>query len=264
MLNLDVMNTSLFYLPASFILGLVAGSFISMLTYRLRFAIRTGSDVPFGSMINGRSKCPSCQKTIHWHQLIPVLSWLVQKGRCGQCGEDISVRYPVIELVTGLGSLVVAWRFGVTLEALYGIIFAWLLITMSIIDFEEQLLLDALTIPLLWIGLLVNIKGTFVPLESAVIGSVVGYLSLWTFFHTYKWLTKKEAFGYGDFKLLSALGAWAGLGALANIVLVAGISFLLYALLYNVTKNNKPSANQQMAFGPFLAFGGFCMLIATT
>ncbi len=164
---------------------------------------------PFNLMLP-RSACPQCGHQITALENIPVVSYLVLRGKCSGCKTPISVRYPIIELLTGTLSAFLIWRFGSGLAGLATLIFAYLLIAMTFIDADTQLLPDDLTLPLLWLGLLVNLQATFVPLSDAVIGAAAGYLSLWSIYWLFKLVTGKEGMGYGDFKLLAALGAWLG------------------------------------------------------
>ena len=165
-----------------------------------------------------RSRCPSCDTEIKSWQNIPVISYLFLGGKCGNCKSKISIRYPLVELTTMLLSLAVAWHFGPTPQAILGIIVTWFLVAMSMIDFDTQLLPDSLTLPLMWIGLLAALLPVFTDLRSAVIGAACGYMILWTIYHLFKIITGKEGMGFGDFKLLAALGALLGWQSLPSII----------------------------------------------
>ncbi len=202
------------------------------------------------------SHCPKCKAPIKpWHN-IPVISYVfLLKGKCHSCKEKISVRYPIVEFVTGLLTAFVVHRYGISLEAGLVLIFTWSLIVMTMIDADHQLLPDDITLPLLWLGLLANAAGLFTDLQGAVIGAVAGYLSLWSVYWLFKLLMKKEGMGYGDFKLLAALGAWMGWQALPLIIVlssfVGAVIGIAGILMYGKDKN-KP-----IPFGPYLAIAGW-------
>jgi leader peptidase (prepilin peptidase)/N-methyltransferase len=188
-----------------------------------------------------------------------VISYLFLRGKCSACKAPISMRYPMVELFTGMLSAVLIWRFGSGLAGLATLLFAYLLIAMTLIDADTQLLPDDLTLPLMWCGLLVNLNGTFVPLDEAVIGAAAGYLSLWSVYWLFKLATGKEGMGYGDFKLLAALGAWLGWKMLPVIILlsslvgaVVGISLIVFA---------KHGRDKPIPFGPYLAVAGMITLL---
>ncbi|QCU90399.1 prepilin peptidase [Thiomicrorhabdus sediminis] len=241
------------------IIALVVGSFISMLSYRLPKHLLENSDEPVLKTISvGGSKCPKCGSNLPWYRLIPVFSWLASKGRCHHCGNPISARYPLIELSTLLLTLACVWQFGLGLQGIAAIAFSWILLTISVIDIEHQLILDNLSLPLMWLGLLLSTQGTFTDTNSAIWGAATGYLLLWLVFHSFKLLTGKEGMGYGDFKLLAALGAWFGIAALAQIILIAAISSIVITVTAILAKGRDKS--QPMAFGPFLAIAGWVSL----
>ncbi|HZW14531.1 MAG TPA: A24 family peptidase [Noviherbaspirillum sp.] len=254
------------------VLGLMIGSFLNVVIHRLPkmmqresdnyVAHESGKPLPHTDRYNlmvPRSACPHCGHQIKAIENIPVISYLVLRGKCIQCKAPISIRYPIVELLTGVLSAALIWQFGSGLAGLATLLFAWLLIAMTFIDADTQLLPDDLTLPLLWVGLLVNINGTFVPLDDAVIGAVAGYLSLWSIYWIFKLATGKEGMGYGDFKLLAALGAWLGWKMLPVIILlssvvgaVVGISLILFA---------KHGRNNPIPFGPYLAAAGLIALL---
>lgn len=206
-----------------------------------------------------RSRCPSCNNLITWWQNIPVLSYLMLGGKCRNCKSPISARYPIIELVTMLLSLVVAWQFGPSLQAVVGILTTWFLVAMSMIDFDHQLLPDQLTLPLMWIGLLVSLLPVFADVRSAVIGAAAGYLVLWLVFQLFKLITGKEGMGYGDFKLLAALGALLGWQQLPMIILLSSLVGAVVGLsLIALAGRDK---NIPIPFGPYLAAAGWIAML---
>lgn len=252
--------------------GLLIGSFLNVVIHRLPkmmqresdnyVAQESGKPLPHVDRYNltvPRSACPHCGHRITALENIPVVSYLALGGKCAGCKARISVRYPIIELVTGLLSAFLIWRFGSGTAGLAALLFAYLLIAMTFIDVDTQLLPDDLTLPLLWCGLLVNLNGTFVPLKDAVIGAAAGYLSLWSVYWLFKLTTGKEGMGYGDFKLLAALGAWLGWVMLPVIILLSslvgalvGIGLIVFA---------KHGRNNPIPFGPYLAAAGLIALL---
>ncbi len=214
---------------------------------------------PTYNLVVPRSCCPHCQHQINALSNIPLLSYIVLRGRCGQCKGPISIRYPAIELLGGLIALAVIWHFGPTLQGLAALGLSFALLALAAIDFDTLLLPDSITLPLLWAGLVVNISGTFVPLDSAVMGAMAGYLSLWSIYWLFKLVTGKEGMGYGDFKLLAALGAWLGWSLLPAIILlssivgaVIGISIILF---------RGQDRQIPIPFGPYLAIAGWICLV---
>jgi leader peptidase (prepilin peptidase)/N-methyltransferase len=211
-----------------------------------------------------RSACPSCAAPITALQNIPIMSYLFLKGRCARCGTPISGRYPLIEALTGLLSAGVAWRFGFGVPALGALVLTWFLIALAVIDIDHQLLPDRLTLPLLWIGLLLSLwgsAGSTVPVDvrSSVIGAIAGYLSLWSVYHVFRLTTGREGMGYGDFKLFAALGAWMGWRMLLPIVLIAAGGGAVIGII--LLKRRGKSTATPIAFGPFLAAAGWIMLM---
>jgi leader peptidase (prepilin peptidase)/N-methyltransferase len=254
------------------ILGLLIGSFLNVVIHRMPkmmqresdnyVAHESGKHLPHTDRYNlmvPRSACPHCGHRITALENIPVLSYLVLRGKCIECKTPISARYPIVELLTGALSAFLVWRFGSGLPGLATLVFAYLLIAMTFIDADTQLLPDDLTLPLLWCGLLVNLNGAFVPLNEAVVGAAAGYLSLWAVYWLFKLVTGKEGMGYGDFKLLAALGAWLGWKMLPVIILlssvvgaVVGVSLILFA---------KHGRENPIPFGPYLAAAGVIALL---
>jgi leader peptidase (prepilin peptidase)/N-methyltransferase len=211
------------------------------------------------NLLQPPSRCPSCAAPIRAWQNVPVVSWLMLRGRCANCRAPISFRYPAVEIVAGIAAVLMAWRFGPTAAALAAMAFVWALLALTFIDLDTQLLPDDITLPLLWLGLLVNAFGTFVDLRSAVFGAVGGYLILWLVYWGFRLLAKKEGMGYGDFKLLAALGAWTGWQVLPFIVLVsAGVGAVVGGLLLWRAKGG---VDTRIPFGPYLALGGLAGLL---
>lgn len=255
--------------------GLLVGSFLNVVIHRIPkmmqresdnyVAQESGKEPPHTDRYNlmvPRSACPCCGHQITALENIPVISWLALRGKCRNCKAPISARYPAVELLTGMLAGVLVWTFGSGLAGLATLLFLFLLIAMTFIDIDTQLLPDDLTYPLLWAGLLVNINGTFVPLQDAVIGAAAGYLVLWSVYWLFKLVTGKEGMGYGDFKLLAALGAWLGWAMLPTIILlssvvgaIVGISLIVFA---------KRGRDKPIPFGPYLAAAGLIALLYGT
>ncbi|PQO88836.1 prepilin peptidase [Massilia phosphatilytica] len=273
------METLLFAAPATLaatlaalLFGLLIGSFLNVVVYRLPvmaqheldnyIAHEAGKDLPHPDRFNlmvPRSACPHCGHQITALENIPIVSWLFLRGKCSACKAPISPRYPIVEAVTGLLSAVLVWHFGSGWLGLASLAFAYFLIAMTLIDYDTKTLPDDLTYPLLWLGLLVNLNGTIVPLRDAVIGAMAGYMALWAVYWLFKLATGKEGMGYGDFKLLAALGAWMGWTMLPTIVIlssvvgaIVGISLILFA---------RRDRNNPIPFGPYLAAAGMIALL---
>ncbi len=254
------------------LVGIVIGSFLNVVIYRIPHMMQRESDnyvaqengqpLPYDTPYNliiPRSACPHCQHRITAFENIPIFSYLLLRGKCSQCKTAISVRYPIVELLSGALSAFLIWHFGANFMGLAACVYTYLLIALTFIDADTQLLPDDLTYPLLWVGLLVNLNGTFVPLSEAVVGAMAGYLGLWSIYWLFKLTTGKEGMGYGDFKLLAALGAWLGWTMLPTIVLlsslvgaVVGISLIIFT-----TRQR----DQPMPFGPYLAGAGMIALL---
>lgn len=206
-----------------------------------------------------RSRCPKCNNLITWWQNIPVLSYLFLRGKCHKCKTPISMRYPAIELVTMVLSLVVAWHFGATLQCVLGIITTWFLVAMTMIDFDTYLLPDVLTLPLMWIGLIASLLPVFTDVRSAVIGAAAGYAVLWCVYQLFKILTGKEGMGFGDFKLLAALGALLGWQQLPMIILLSSLLGAIVGIsIIAITSRDK---NIPIPFGPYLAGAGWIAML---
>lgn len=205
------------------------------------------------------SRCPHCDHKIQWYENIPVISYLFLKGRCSECNASISLRYPLIELITALISVLIVYLYGFNLIALGAIIFSWCLLCLTVIDLDHQLLPDKITLPLLWLGLIINSFGIFTSLPMALWGAVLGYLSLWSVYWIFKLITGKEGMGYGDFKLLAALGAWAGADSLPLIILFSSVIGATIGGLMIALRNHE--SQTPIPFGPYLAGAGWIALL---
>jgi len=273
------MQDGIFFLAAGSLLptalaavfGLLIGSFLNVVIHRLPIMMQRESDnyvahesgkpLPHTERYNlvvPRSACPQCKRQIGALENVPVLSYLALRGKCAGCKTPISIRYPLVEALTGGLSALLIWHFGSGWVGLATLVFVYLLIAMTFIDADTQLLPDDLTLPLLWIGLLLNLSGLFVPLQDAVIGAAAGYLSLWAIYWAFKLLTGKEGMGYGDFKLLAALGAWLGWKMLPIIILfssLVGAAVGIALIVFTRHGRDKP-----IPFGPYLAAAGLLAL----
>jgi len=205
------------------------------------------------------STCPHCGHAIRFYENIPVISWLFLGAKCSQCKKPISIRYPLIEAFTAIVGFVVAQHFGVTMTTFWVLLLSYALICLTMIDYDHMLLPDQITLPFLWLGLLININGLIVPLNDAVIGAMVGYLSLFSVFWLFKLLTGKEGMGYGDFKLLALFGAWLGWQLLAILILMASVVGAVVGISLMVFKNHQ--REQAIPFGPYLAVAGWLTLL---
>ena len=212
---------------------------------------------PF-NLVVPRSRCPHCGHLITALENIPVLSWLVLRGKCSACKAPISIRYPLIEVLSAVLALASIWQFGLTLAGIGAVGLCFALIALAFIDIDTQLLPDDITLPLLWAGLLLNLSGAFVPLPDAVIGAMAGYLLLWSIYWLFKLLTGKEGMGYGDFKLLAALGAWFGWQAIPAIILLASVVGALVGIALMVFARH--GRDIPIPFGPYLAGAGVLTL----
>ena len=214
---------------------------------------------PAYNLIRPRSACPSCGHQIRAWENIPVISYLFLRGRCSDCKTAISPRYPAIEILSAIITVVIGLTYGPTLATLAFCLLSWSLLALTMIDYDTQLLPDDITLPLLWAGLIVNSFGLVVPLEQALWGAVAGYLSLWSVYWLFKLITGKEGMGYGDFKLLGALGAWLGWMKLPLIILLSSLIGTIVALALIISKRQERS--QPIPFGPYLAIAGFVALL---
>ena len=259
------------------ILSLMIGSFLNVVIYRLPKMMHNGwylecrefladevkditaKNIEPLTLSKPDSTCPKCGHKIRFYENIPVLSWLFLKGKCSQCKNSISFRYPLVETITALLSLVIANQFGVSLETLLLLVLTWGLISLTLIDFDHMLLPDQIVMPLLWLGLLININETFVPLSDAVIGAAVGYMSLFSVFWLFKLLTGKEGMGHGDFKLFALFGAWIGWQLLPILILMASVVGAFVGISLMIFKNHQ--REQAIPFGPYLAVAGWITIL---
>jgi len=270
------------------VLGLVVGSFLNVVIHRVPImmerqwreqcaeleqsdlaatlpATSPAAKEPF-NLVVPRSACPACKAPITALQNIPIVSYVFLRGRCANCGAHISVRYPIVEALTGILCAAVAWKLGFGWPAAAGLVLTWFLVALAFIDIDHQLLPDSLTLPLLWLGLFLSLFAPFpgaapvpVDMRSSIIGAIAGYLSLWTVYHLFRLLTAKEGMGYGDFKLLAALGAWLGWRMLLPTVLIAAAVGAIVGIALLAARGQNRST--PIAFGPFLAAAGWLMLM---
>jgi leader peptidase (prepilin peptidase)/N-methyltransferase len=266
------MTTPLFTVLAG-IIGLLVGSFLNVVIYRLPVMLQRGwrkecieylqmeaedEGEPFNLSLP-LSRCPKCQSPIKPYQNIPVISYVFLQGKCAHCKNPISIRYPLIEALTATLSVLVAWHFGYTVQAGFALLLTWCLVALSFIDIDHQLLPDNITLPMLWLGLLLNLFGLYTDVNASVIGAIAGYMVLWLVYQAFKLATGKEGMGYGDFKLLALFGAWLGWAALPMIILlsslvgaVIGITMIIFA---------KHDQNKPIPFGPYLAAAGWIAML---
>ncbi len=251
--------------------GLCVGSFLNVVIHRLPKMLERGwreecaelagqppaqPENPPYNLVVPRSACPKCGHRITALENIPLVSWLALRGKCSQCKTRISFKYPLVEALAGLGAAYAAWRFGATSTALGAALFIWFTIALAFIDQETGLLPDALTLPLVWVGLLVNLLGGFVPIQDAVVGAVAGYLVLWLVFWGFKLLTGKDGMGYGDFKMNAAVGAFLGWKMLPLVILLSSLVGLAFGALQMFAARGKWDAGFRFHFGPYLAIAG--------
>ena len=254
------------------VLGLLVGSFLNVVIYRLPIMMeqewkaqcdelnnQTSEIVAPFTLSTPRSRCPHCNHAITAIENIPVISYLFLGGKCKQCKAPISKRYPLIETLTGLLSGIVAWHFGFDWACLGALLLTWSLITLTFIDIDHQLLPDSITLPLLWLGIVFNLFTVYTDLTSSVIGALAGYLSLWLVFHGFRLVTGKEGMGYGDFKLLAALGAWFGWLILPSIILLSSLVGAIVGISLIVFRQHQ--RNVPIPFGPYLAAAGWIALV---
>lgn len=272
----------IFFVSTIFVLGLLVGSFLNVVIYRLpvmfkrewrkdcctyleenytaKIELDTGSEPTEAfNLVKPDSTCPSCGHQIRAWENIPIISYVFLKAKCSNCKTPISIRYPLIELLSASLAALCAWHFGFSLAAGSAILLSWALISLAMIDYDTQYLPDQITLPFLWVGLILNLNNTFTDIESSIIGAVAGYLTLWSVHHLFKLITKKEGMGYGDFKLLALLGAWMGWQFLPAIIIISslvgsiiGISLILF---------KKHQREVPIPFGPYLAIAGWITLL---
>ncbi len=270
---LEVLQKSpAFLMVAVALLGLCVGSLLNVVIHRLpkmmeaqwreECAALEGREPPPAQTYNlftPRSACPQCKAPITALQNIPVVSWLALRGKCAKCKASISARYPFVEVLGAALALLVAWRFGYSAALAFGMVYVWVMLALTFIDLDTQLLPDDLTLPLLWLGLLANVFNTYIDLRSAVLGAAGGYMLLWTVYWAFRLIAKKEGMGFGDFKLLAAIGAWTGWQVLPVVIVVsAGLGALIGSLVLWMTRRG---IDARIPFGPYLALGGIVGLI---
>jgi leader peptidase (prepilin peptidase)/N-methyltransferase len=261
-----------FFTGTVFVLGLLVGSFLNVVIHRLPqmmerdwqaqcrdYLGEAAEDQSPLSLVRPASHCPHCGHKIRFYENIPVLSYLWLRGRCSACQHAISIRYPMIELLTAVTSAVIAWHFGFGWQAAAGLLLTWALIALSMIDTDHQLLPDSITLPFLWLGLILSLFPVFADMRSSLIGAIAGYLSLWTVYQVFKLLTGKEGMGFGDFKLLALLGAWMGWQALPMIILLSSaVGAVLGGAMIAIQGRDRA---QPIPFGPYLAIAGWVALL---
>jgi len=263
-----------FYFSVVGLLGLTVGSFLNVVIHRLPAIMEREWQTHCAELTENtpspdteekltlstpRSRCPHCRHAITILENIPVLSYLWLRGRCSACSEKISIRYPLVELITALLSITVAWHFGFTWPALAALFFTWALIALTMIDFDHQLLPDSITLPFLWSGLALSLWPVFVDSPTAIIGAIAGYLSLWVVYWAFKLITGKEGMGYGDFKLLALLGAWMGWQMLPVIILLSSAVGAVVGITLILLRGR--NRNIPIPFGPYLAAAGWIALL---
>ena len=254
------------------IIGLMVGSFLNVVIYRLPIMLQSSwrkdcleylempaEETELFNLSLPLSRCPNCQAAIKPYQNIPVISYIFLKGRCANCKNPISCRYPLIELLTAIMSAVVAWHFGYTLQADFALFLTWILIALSFIDIDYQLLPDNITLPVLWLGLLLSLFGIYTNTHASIIGAVAGYMVLWTIYQGFKLVTGKEGMGYGDFKLLALLGAWLGWQFLPMIILLSSLVGAIIGISMMIIAKRDHSI--PIPFGPYLAVAGWIALL---
>lgn len=265
-----------FYISVA-LLSLTVGSFLNVVVYRLPKMLERewygecreflaeevsnipAKELPLMSLSKPDSTCPKCSHKIRFYENIPVLSWLFLRGKCSQCKNTIAKRYPLVELTTAVLSIVIAYIYGVSSITLFMLLLTWGLIALTLIDLDHMLLPDQIVMPLLWLGLLFNISGGFVPLQDAVIGAAVGYMSLYSVFWLFKLLTGKEGMGHGDFKLFALFGAWIGWQLLPILILMASVVGAVVGISLMAFKGHK--REQAIPFGPYLAVAGWVCIL---
>jgi len=261
-----------FFTGTVFVLGLLVGSFLNVVIHRLPLMMERGwqaqckdylgespaEQAPI-TLAKPASNCPHCGHKIRFYENIPVLSYLWLRGKCSSCRQAISIRYPLIELLTAVMSAVIAWHFGFGWQAGTALLLSWALIALSMIDTDHQLLPDAITLPFLWLGLTLSLFPVFADMRSSLIGAIAGYLSLWTVYQLFKLFTGKEGMGFGDFKLLALLGAWLGWQSLPMIILLSSaVGAVLGGAMIAIQGRDRA---QPIPFGPYLAIAGWIALL---
>lgn len=266
-----------FFFSFVFVISLMVGSFLNVVIYRVPVMMERSWQREYQEYFNNEessesqqteetvnlikpdSTCPKCGHKIRAWENIPVISWLFLRGKCSNCKTPISIRYPLVELLTAVLSVWIAAHFGFGPEALLGIVITWVLVALTFIDADKMLLPDELTLPLLWLGLGASVFTVFVPPSTAIVGAAVGYLSLWSVYWLFKLVTGKEGMGYGDFKLLAALGAFVGWQGLPIIIILSSLVGAIVGITLIALRRNESS--QAIPFGPYLAVAGWLTLM---
>lgn len=271
---LDILRQSPLALQSlCLLLGLMVGSFLNVVIYRLPVMMQRNwrqecrqflqlpadEDAAKFDLTWPGSRCPACEAPIKGYQNIPIVSYLMLRGRCANCSATISPRYPLIEAFTGLCSLLVAWQFGFGAPLLFALLMTWGLIALSFIDIDHQLLPDSITLPGLWLGLLLSLFEVFTDSHASIIGAAAGYLSLWSVYWIFKLLTGKDGMGFGDFKLLALFGAWLGWQYLPMIILLSSLVGAVVGVALILARHHQ--ASQPIPFGPYLAAAGWLALL---
>jgi len=271
-------NTPALFSALAGVIGLLVGSFLNVVIYRLPIMMQRGwrkecteylqldpeaaqeavTEEPF-NLVFPLSRCPGCNTPIKPYQNIPVISYLFLKGKCATCGCHISMRYPVIEALTAIASIIIGWHFGYTPQAAFALLLTWALIALIFIDIDHQLLPDSITLPMLWLGMCLSLFNVFTDAHASIIGAAAGYMALWAVFHLFKLATGKEGMGYGDFKLLALFGAWLGWQCLPIIILLSSLVGAVIGLGMIVFV--KHDHNVPIPFGPYLAIAGWIALL---
>lgn len=272
----DVLSSNLWlFATVAAVIGLIIGSFLNVVIYRLPKMMEADwrqqckellgecseeaePAERFDLMFPG-SHCPHCKQAIPFWRNIPLISYLIQRGRCANCNASISLRYPLVELLTAVLTVLVAIKFGFGWQALAAFVLTWVLIALALIDYDTQLLPDSMTMPMIWLGLLLSLLPLFVDSTSSIVGAALGYMLLWSVFHLFKLITGKEGMGFGDFKLLAMLGAWLGWKMIPLIILLSSFAGAVIGILLVVFKGH--NKEKPIPFGPYLAIAGWCALM---
>jgi leader peptidase (prepilin peptidase)/N-methyltransferase len=273
---IELLNISpILFLTITFVLGLLVGSFLNVVIYRLPMMMErdwkeqccelleiespeNNNNNNF-NLVTPRSRCPSCNHQIKAIENIPVLSYLFLKGKCSNCKEKISIRYPLIELTSAITITIVAFYFGVSIKTIFAIFLTWALITLTMIDFDHQLLPDDITLPFLWLGIAINLFSVFTNIESSVLGAIFGYGILWFVYIVFKIVTGREGMGHGDFKLLAVLGAWFGWQSLPLIIILSSVVGTIVGISLIIFKSKDRTT--AIPFGPYLAVAGWVYML---
>ncbi len=275
-LSITLQSSPWLFYSSVLLFGLCVGSFLNVVAYRLPIMMErdwknecreylelepaeADEKLTALNLATPTSACPNCGHKLRFWENIPVISYLFLRAKCSSCDTSISIQYPVVELLTGIASLLVAYVFGVTAQTLAALFFTWVLIALTLIDLKKQLLPDNMTLPLLWLGIFISFYDLFTDLKSSIIGAMAGYLILWSVYQLFKLLTNKEGMGFGDFKLLAALGAWIGYSYLPQVILISSVVGSIAGITMLVI--GKTKQQQPIPFGPYLAVAGWIALL---